>query len=317
MRTTSSPNSPLITRGPISFSRSSARTAALSPSPPSTLAPTPFVPEPKITISAPMRRTSLVLATTSASTAPAANTMSSPDTTKPARRSSSASWPKSAFRPPPIASKTPFARSSISAPSHASPSPPTSAATSATRLVTSAPNALLANTPGIGAALVSKVEISPLPTDSSLSSHSSLILRFITCPSCTISYPRCVRPLCSSLYSFCSLDCAAVYTIPLPPPRSRSFLPSSYSLDILSRASLAMCRLVSICTSDTDCPSSYQLSHFRFVSDRRPYYLIITFPSCTLRVCFFSDVFLTRFTMRVPPTIQPPPDARPSLMRHF
>jgi hypothetical protein len=78
-----------------------------------------------------------------------------------------------------------------------------------------------------------------------------------------------------------------------------------------------MCRLVVICTLDTDCPSSYQLSRFRFVSDRRPHYLIITFPSCTLRVCVFSDVFLTRFTLRVPSTIQPPPDARPSLMRRF
>src|ERR1700677_4938894 len=287
MRMTSSPNSPLIIRGPTSSSRSSARTAALSPSPPSTLAPTPFVPEPKITISAPMRRTSLVLATTSASTAPAANTMSSPDTMKPARRSSSASWPKSAFRPPPIASRTPSARSSISAPSHASPSPPTSAATSATRLVTSAPNALLANAPGICAALVSKVESSPLPAASSLPSRSSLILRFATCPSCTISYPHCVRYLCSSSYSFCSLDCAVVYTIPLPPPRSRSLLPSSFWLNILFRVSLAMCRLVSICTSDTDCPSSYQLSHFRFISDRRPHYLIITLPSCITRLLPF------------------------------
>src|SRR6202789_4134246 len=317
MRMTSSANSPPITRGQTSSSSSSTCTAAPSPSPPSTLAPTPFAPEPTNTISAPMRRTSLAPRTSPESTAPDANTPSSPDTTTPARRSSSASWPKSAFRPPPIALRTPSARSSISTPSHASPSPPTSAATSATRLVTSAPNALLANAPGICASLVSKVEISPLPTASSLPSRSSLISRFATCPSCTISYPRCVRPLCSSLYFFCSLDCAAVYTIPLPPPRSRSFLPSSYSLDILSRASLAMCHLVSICTSDTDCPSSYQLSHSRFISDRRPHYLIITFPSCTLRVCSFSDVFLTRFTLRVPPTIQPPPDARPSLMRRF
>src|ERR1700679_3796355 len=254
MRMTSSANSPPITRGQTSSSSSSACTVAPSPSPPSTLAPTPFAPEPTNTISAPMRRTNLAPRTSPASTAPAANTLSSPDTTTPARRSSSASWPKSAFRPPPIALRTPSTRSSISAPSHASPSPPTSAATSATRLVTSAPNALLANAPGICAALVSKVEISPLPAASSLPSRSSLILRFATCPSCTISYPHCERRLCSSLYFFCSLDCATVYTIPLPPPRSRSLLPSSFWLNILFRVSLAMCRLVSICTSDTDCP---------------------------------------------------------------
>jgi hypothetical protein len=145
----------------------------------------------------------------------------------------------------------------------------------------------------------------------------SFISRFADCPSCTISYPHCVRQLCLSSYSSCSLDCAAAYTTPLPPPRSQFLLPSSFWLNILFRVLLAMCPLVSICTSDTDCPSSYQLSRFRFVSDRRPHYLIITLPSCTLRVCSFSDVFLTRFTLRVPPTIQPPPDACPSLMRCF
>src|SRR6202789_4093253 len=317
MRMTSFANSPQITRGQTSSLSSSARTAAPSPSPPSTLAPTPFAPEPTNTISAPMRRTNLAPRPSPASTAPAATTPSSPDTTTHARRSSSASWPKSAFRPPPIALRTPSARSSISAPSHASPSPPTSTATSATRLVTSAPNALLANAPGTCAALVSKVKISPLPAASSLPSCPSLILRFATCPSCTISYLHCVRHSCSSSYSSYSMDCVAVYTIPLPPPRSRSLLPSSFWLNILFRVSLAMCRLVLICTSDTDCPSSYQRSRFRFISDRRPHYLIITLPSCTLRVCSFSDVLLTRFTLHVPPTIQPPPDARPSLMRRF
>jgi hypothetical protein len=159
------------------------------------------------------------------------------------------------------------------------------------------PSAPSENIPGT---LASKVEISPLPAVLSLHSHSSLISH-----SCSSSLPY-------------SLDCSTAHTTPpLPLSCSRFYLPSAFSLNILSRASLAMCRLVAICTSDTDCPSSYQLSHFHFVSDRCPHYLIITLPSCTLHVCFFSDVFLTRFTLRVLPTIQPPPDARPSLMRRF
>jgi hypothetical protein len=102
----------------------------------------------------------------------------------------------------------------------------------------------------------------------------------------------------------CSTSCT---TPPLPPSYLQFFLPSVFSQSILSHASLAMCRLIAICTSDTDCPSSYQLSHFCFVSDWCPHYLIITVPSCTLCVCFFSDVFLTRFMLRVPPMIHPPP----------
>src|ERR1700677_2842368 len=291
---------------------SSEATKAPSPCLASTLAPTPFALAPLATISTPKTHPTRFASTPTSSTA-----ISIADSVAPFQRGMPACARKSATtRTSRTTSKTPLTtlRTPSAIASTSAAAPASSAASNATSMATSAQSAPIAASPGT---IVSKVEISPLLTDSSLSSRSSLILRFITCPSCTISYPRCVRPLCLSLYFFCSLDCAAVYTIPLPPPRSRSFLPSSYSLDILSRASLAMCRLVSICTSDTDCPSSYQLSHFRFISDQRPHYLIITLPSCTLCVCSFSDVFLTRFTLRVPPMIQPPPDACPSLMRCF
>jgi hypothetical protein len=214
------------------------------------------------------------------------------DTAACARKSAIIRKSKTAFRTLLTTLRTPSTTDSTSA-----TAPALSAVSSATSMATSALNAPTAASPGM---LVSKVEISPLPAASSLPSCSSLISH-----SCSSSSPY-------------SLDCSTAHTTPsLPLSCSRFFLPFAFSLNILSRALLAMCRLVAICTSDTDCPSSYQLSHFRFVSNRHPHYLIITLPSCTLCVCFFSDVFLTRFTLRIPPMIQPPPDARPSLMRRF
>src|SRR6202789_110831 len=312
MRPRSSKTSLLTGTSPATSSPSSEATNALSPCPVSTLAPTAFALATLATISTPKTHPTMFASTPTSSTA-----ISITDSAAPfqrgmpacARKSATTRMLRTTSRTPPTTLRTPSATDSISA-----TAPASSAASNATSMATSAQSAPIVASPGT---IVSKVEISPLPTDSSLPSRSSLISHFTTCPSCTISYPRCVRYLCSSLYFFCSLDCAAVYTIPLPPPRSRSLLPSSFWLNILFRVSLAMCRLISICTSDTDCPSSYQLSHFRFISDRHPHYLIITLPSCTLRVCSFSDVLLTRFTLRVPPTIQPPPDARPSLMRRF
>src|SRR6202789_1890499 len=312
MRMRSARTSPWTSTNLATSYPSSEATKAPSPCPASTLAPTPFALAPLATISTPKTHPTRFASTPTSSTA-----ISIADSAAPfqrgmpacARKSATTRTSRTASRTPLTTLRTPSAITSTSA-----AAPASSAASNATSMATSAQSAPIAASPGT---IVSKVEISPLPTDSSLSSCSSFISRFADCPSCTISYPRCVRHLCSLSYSSYSLDCAAVYTIPLPPPRSRSFLPSSFWLNILFRVSLAMCRLVSICTSDTDCPSSYQLSHFRFISDRCPHYLIITLPSCTLRVCFFSDVFLTRFTLRVPPTIQPPPDARPSLMRRF
>src|SRR6202789_2412384 len=312
MRPRSSRTSLLTGTSPATSSPSSEATKAPSPCPVSTLAPTPFALAPLATISTPKTHPTRFASTPTSSTA-----ISIADSAAPfqrgmpacAQKSATTRTSRTASRTPPITLRTPSMTDSTSA-----AAPASSAASNATSMATSAQSAPIAPSPGT---IVSNVEISPLPTDLSLPSCPSFISHFADCPSCTISYPHCVRHLCSSSYSSCSLDCAAAYTIPLPPPCSRSFLPSSYLLDILSRASLAMCRLVSICTSDTDCPSSYQLSHFHFVSDRRPHYLIVTLPSCTLRVCSFSDVFLTRFMLRVPPAIQPPPDARPSLMRRF
>src|ERR1700679_2737194 len=312
MRMRSARTSPWTSTNLATSYPSSGATKAPSPCPASTLAPTPFALAPLATISTPKTHPTRFASTPTSSTA-----ISIVDSVAPfqrgmpacARKSATTRTLRTTSRTPPTTLRTPSATDSISA-----AAPASSAASNATSMATSAQSAPIAASLGT---IVSKVEISPLPTDSSLPSRSSLISHFTTCPSCTISYPHCVRHSSLLSYSSCSLDCAAAYTIPLPPPRSRSLLPSSFWLNILFRVSLAMCRLISICTSDTDCPSSYQLSHFRFVSDRRPHYLIITFPSCTLCVCSFSDVFLTRFTLHVPPAIQPPPDARPSLMRHF
>src|SRR6202789_1536022 len=269
--------SPLTSTNSAPSYPSSEATKAPSPCPVSTLAPIPFALAPLATISTPKTHPTRLASTPTSSTA-----ISIADSATPfqrgmpacARKSTTTRTSRTASRTPPTTLRTPPTTDSTSA-----AAPASSAASNATSMATSTQSAPIAASPGT---IVSKVEISPLPTDSSLPSRSSLISHFTTCPSCTISYLHCVRYLCSSSYSFCSMDCVAVYTIPLPPPRSRSFLPSSFWLHILFRVSLAMCRLVSICTSDTDCPSSYQLSHFRFISDRRPHYLIITFPSCTL-----------------------------------
>jgi len=99
------------------------------------------------------------------------------------------------------------------------------------------------------------------------------------------------------------------------------------SLDILFQVSLADCFIVSDSFYDTDCPRAHRLSETLSFLDRRPYSLImadrryyslvIVFPSSTLRVFQFSDLFLTRFRFRVPLTIKPLIDARSCFMTSF
>src|SRR5713101_3014343 len=99
------------------------------------------------------------------------------------------------------------------------------------------------------------------------------------------------------------------------------------SLDVLFQVSLADCFIVSDYFYDTDCPRAHRLSETLSFLDRRPYSLImadrryyslvIVFPSSTLHVFQFSDLFLTRFKFRVPLTIKPLIDARSCFMTSF
>ena len=86
---------------------------------------------------------------------------------------------------------------------------------------------------------------------------------------------------------------------------------------IILHASVAMFRFVLDYPFDgTDLPRTYPVSERLFLADGRPHYLICIFPSCTLRVHHFPDLFLTRFTLRVPPTFKPSvPDRRSSIRR--
>jgi hypothetical protein len=92
------------------------------------------------------------------------------------------------------------------------------------------------------------------------------------------------------------------------------------SWTVLFRVSLADCFIIPDSPYDLDCPPSYRLSETLSLLDRRPYSLIIAdrryyslvivFPTSTLRVYRFSDLFLTCFRFSVPLTIKPLIDAR-------
>ena len=71
----------------------------------------------------------------------------------------------------------------------------------------------------------------------------------------------------------------------------------------LARASLANSWLVTDYSADY--PYAGRVCDYLFLFDPRPHYLIIVLSSCILSVCPLPDLLLTRFTLRVPRTIQP------------
>ena len=98
---------------------------------------------------------------------------------------------------------------------------------------------------------------------------------------------------------------------PLYPPAITHVL---FTMDIVFSASLIQCLLIP--TQFSDClPPMTPIASALFVSDPRPHNLIIVFPTCTLRVCLLPDLFLVRFTIRVPSELKPPPDLRRILPR--
>ena len=125
-------------------------------------------------------------------------------------------------------------------------------------------------------------------------------------------------PIAQSRKSHCASTLTKV--VELTPGYPSSFtMPPLLSTDIIWCVSLAHCILVPIYPVETDCPSTplaYWIHMSPFISQRRPHHLIIVFPSCTLRVCSISEVFLTRFTFRTPPMIRPPTD-RHHLIRQY
>src|ERR1700674_5485546 len=95
---------------------------------------------------------------------------------------------------------------------------------------------------------------------------------------------------------------ASSYTCSIP--CTRFLFPYAYILDVFLRASLAQTLFVSDCTPDRDYPLSCFLSETYFIVEDAPHHLIITLPSCTLRVFPLSRIFISRFTMITPPTIK-------------
>ena len=72
---------------------------------------------------------------------------------------------------------------------------------------------------------------------------------------------------------------------------------------VIAHASLADCWLVS---DSSDYPTMYNLATTLFASNIRPHYLVVYLPSITIHICLLSDVFLSRHTLTMPPTIKPP-----------
>ena len=72
---------------------------------------------------------------------------------------------------------------------------------------------------------------------------------------------------------------------------------------IIAHASLTDCWLI---LDLSDYPTYYNLATTLFASDIRPHYLVVILPSITICICLLSDVFLSRHTIAVPPTIKPP-----------
>jgi hypothetical protein len=67
-------------------------------------------------------------------------------------------------------------------------------------------------------------------------------------------------------------------------------------------------------TGTTPFPASF--SETLSLTEDAPHHLIIALPSCTLRAFPLRHVFVTRHTVRPPPTIQCPPHLR-HLIRRF
>ena len=163
----------------------------------------------------------------------------------------------------------------------AHPSLLTVTVTSAERRVTFAGTAPSTTLPTTRATIVSKVEISPLPTPTSFPFFPRTVLDYSI--SCTI----------------------------------RFLFPFAYQYDVLIRASCAQTLLVSDCTSDRDYPLSCFVSETLYLYEDAPHHLIILLSSCTLRVLPLIDCFVSCFTFRVPPTIKPPSDIRRSSIRRL
>src|SRR6267154_2482715 len=92
----------------------------------------------------------------------------------------------------------------------------------------------------------------------------------------------------------------------LPMPDVSPLFPHAYLYDVFARASFAETLLVSDCTPSRDYPLYCFVSDTLFITEDAPHHLIISLHSCTLRVCPMSSILLTRFTLHVPLTIQPP-----------
>ena len=150
------------------------------------------------------------------------------------------------------------------------PCPPSSAASSAKPWAISE---YIAHTRYAPRYAVSKVEYSPLPAFPGLSFPTSSIPVPSRAQDCDLSF--CVRFL----------------------------FPSAFLIDVLLRASTAQSLFVLDCTEKGDYPLFYFISESPYLSKQRPHHLIIALPSCTLHVLLFPDVFLSRFTLRTPPTI--------------
>src|SRR6267154_2152511 len=95
----------------------------------------------------------------------------------------------------------------------------------------------------------------------------------------------------------------AVARVPMPDV-SLPF-PHAYLYDVFARASFTQTLLVSDCTPSRDYPLYCFVSDTLFITEDAPHHLIISLQSCILRICPMSSILLTRFTLRVPHTIQP------------
>ena len=85
--------------------------------------------------------------------------------------------------------------------------------------------------------------------------------------------------------------------------------PPLMTATVITCASLTDCWLVS---DSSDYPTMYNLATTLFTLNIHPHYLVIYLSSITICICLLSDVFLSRHTLTVPPTIKPP-----SGLRHY
>jgi hypothetical protein len=121
------------------------------------------------------------------------------------------------------------------------------------------------------------------------------------------------RSFTSRLFTDCSVSCTGLLLIP---PCVRFLFPSAFLIDVLLCAYRAQSLLVSDCTIYRDYPLSCFISETLSLTEDTPHHLIIALPSSTLRVFPLRHVFVTRHTVRPPPTIQCPPSLR-HLIRRF